>query len=112
MRRLLTSVIAITIIGTSLSSCGQVEEMAPNRNEVSSVTEVKSAYDIDINDKNIQDSGAFDDLSSNDDNSGDSDDILSSNIANDTSELSSGYEDVLRAYFDASFTTFRFNRRM
>lgn len=102
MRRLLTSVIAITIIGTSLSSCGQVEEMAPNRNEVSSVTEVKSAYDIDINDKNIQDSGAFDDLSSNDDNSGDSDDILSSNIANDTSELSSGYEDVLRAYFDAS----------
>lgn len=102
MRRLLTSVVAITIIGASLSSCGQVEETTSNENEISSVTNVKSDYDSDINDNNIQDSDAFDDLSSKDDNSGDSGDILSSNIANDTSELLSGYEDVLRAYFDAS----------
>lgn len=101
MRRIL-AVIAITIMGTSLSSCGQVEEAASNGNEVSSVSEVKSDYDSDINDENIKDNGASEDFSSNDDNSGEISDIPSSNIANDTSALSSGYEDVLRAYFDAS----------
>lgn len=102
MRRILASVIAITIMGTLLSSCGQGEETASNENEVSSVSEVKFDYDSDINDENIKDNGASDYFSSNDDNSGESSDIISSNIANDTSALSSGYEDVLRAYFDAS----------
>lgn len=102
MRKILVSAIAIAIIGTSISSCGQVEETASNENEISSVSEVKSDYDSDINDENIKDNGASDDLSNNGDNIGDSSNILSSDLSGDASELSSGYEDVLRAYFDAS----------
>ena len=102
MRRIFASAIAIAIIGTSISSCGQVEETASNENEISSVSEVKSDYDSDINDENIKDNGASDDLSNNGDNIGDSSNILSSDLSGDASELSSGYEDVLRSYFDAS----------
>ena len=102
MRRIFASAIAIAVIGTSLSSCGQVEETASNENEISTTSEVKSDYDSDSNDENIKDNFASDDLSKNDDNVSDSSEILSSDMLNDASEPSFDYEDVIRAYFDAS----------
>lgn len=102
MRRIFASAIAIAVIGTSLSSCGQVEEPASNENEISSASEVKSDYDSDSNDENIKDNFASDDLSKSDDDVSNSSNILSSDLSGDASELSFDYENVIRAYFDAS----------
>lgn len=93
MKRILASVIAITIIGALFSGCGNVDESKNDGDKVSSVSEVKS--DNDSND-------VSDDTSNSEDSSADSDDTLSSESTSDTSEEYSGYEDALRAYFDAS----------
>lgn len=102
MKRILASVVAITVIGTMFSGCGKVKETKNESydNKVSTLSDSKS--DNESNDENIQGNDDSENLLSSDDNSDYNSDILSSDITNDGSALSYGYEDVIRAYFDAS----------
>ena len=89
MKRILAIVIAITVMGTVFSGCGKVKGSKKDDDNDIVVSEAKS--DNDSKDETTQGDDVSDSSMNNVDSSADSDNASSY-----------GYEDVIRAYFDAN----------